>query len=666
MRLRLKTIKQQIAVCGVISLVLTSCMLVGMNLKYSGSQQEFVKKEVIEILQNTAFQILISKASAESDRIRQRFEVALQASKSLAYTFEGIKTEKKDGEKLVEIDRDGVNGILKYTLKKNDLFTSVYTCWEPGAFDEIDFIFKGMTSVGYDDSGRLIPFWTRNSKGEISENPEPLTDYENKELSEMGIQKGEYYLRPKNISSDIQTKSIREFIIDPFKRKGRLVTSAVLPIIHKEEFLGIVGIDLALDHIQEMVVKTDQDLFKGSGEAIVISNNGTIAAHSESPNLNGTPIEEVIQVSWDDNLKNLQKGDPIIELETSLNQISLYVPVVIGQTGTLWAVLIRMPKEKILHSATVLDNDLRDRTLNNLRQQIAIGIAFTIIGVIIMLLLSARISASIRETVYTLDKGAEEVASASFQISSSAQTLAQSNSELAASIEDISSILNHTSVIAEQNVDYSRHSDDIVKESAQTCHEANRTMEKLIASMHQIAEASNETQKIVKTIDEIAFQTNLLSLNAAIESARAGEAGAGFSVVAGEVRDLAMKASTAARNTEKLIHNTIKEGKEGIEFVQLVNKTISQIAVESEKINKMIACITSASEDQSEGIDKIKNTVNQINMKIQQNSASAEEFAGTSQELNTQAELMKEKATALTVLIGREKSGTFRFWKKRS
>jgi len=407
MRLRLKTIRQQIAVCGVISLVVTSSLLVGTGLQYSRSQQEFVKKKVIGILQDTAIQVLISKASAESDRIRQKFEVALQASRSLSHTFEGTKIENENGEKLVEIDRDGVNGILKYTLQKNDHFTSVYTCWKTGGFDEIDIIFKGMTSIGYDNSGRLIPLWTRNSSGDIPENPEPLIDYENEALSETGIRKGEYYLRPKDISSDSQTKGIIECIIGPFKRKGKLVTSVVVPIIHREEFYGIVGIDLAMDHIQEMIAKTDQEMFKGSGKVIVISHNGTIAAHSESPNFIGRPVGEIIQESWDEKLKYLQKGDPIIELEASQNQISLYVPIFTGQTGTPWAVLVRMPKENIFHSATMLDNNLRDRTRNNLRQQIAIGVGVTVIAVIMMLLFFARIS----ESILNLTKSTSAIAS---------------------------------------------------------------------------------------------------------------------------------------------------------------------------------------------------------------------------------------------------------------
>ncbi|MDM8524036.1 methyl-accepting chemotaxis protein [Desulfococcaceae bacterium HSG8] len=657
MSLRLQTMRKQIVVYGAICLVVVSCMLIGTGLNYSDSQQKFVKKEVTEILHDAAFQILISRASAESDRIRQKFEVALQAARSLSHTFEGIKTEKENGEKLIEIDRDGVNGILKNTLRKNDQFISTYTCWESGAFDDIDLIFKGMAQIGYDNSGRLIPFWTRNSNGDIPENPEPLTDYENEELSETGIRKGEYYLRPKDMSSGSQTKVIRECIIDPFRRTGKdkLVTSAVVPVIYRKKFYGIVGIDLALEHIQEMAAKTDQELFEGNGDVIVISHNGIIAAHSQLPDHIGKPAGKIIQATWNEKLENLRKGDPVIEFEASRNQISLYVPIFIGQTGTPWAVLIRMPKEIILHSATVLDNDLRDRTRDNLRQQTIIGIGVIVIGVIMLLFLSARISGPIWQAVYDLDKGAGDIASASSQISYSAQTLAESNSELVVSMEDISSILNRTSAIARQNAEYSNKSDSIARESAQTCHEATRIMEKLITSMNQIAEAGSETQKIIKTIDEIAFQTNLLSLNAAVESARAGEAGAGFSVVASEVRGLAMKAADAAQNTGELIRNTLKEVKEGAEFVRLVNKTISQIAVESEKMKELVASIASASEDQSEGIDRINNTADQINLKIRQNSTSAEEFAATSQELNAQAEHMTKSAVTLTVLIGTKK-----------
>ncbi len=647
------TIKQQFAVFGIICLLTTSSVLVGANLKYSDSQQKFIKTKVSDILKDTAFQILISKALAESAKIRQKFEVALQAARSLSQTFEGSKIRKENGEKLVEIDRDGVNGILKHILRKNKDFAATYTCWEPGAFDEIDVIFKGMISIGYDDSGRLIPLWSRDHKGDIPKNPEPLTDYENQQLLETGIRKGEYYLRPKDVFSG-HAKDAREFVIDPFKRKGKdaLIISLVTSIIYDDKFYGIAGIDLTLDHLQEMVEKTDKELFEGKGEIVVISHNGIIAAHSELSDFRGKTLDKIIKVSWNEKLERLQKGDPLIEYGVSQEQVSLYVPISFGETRTLWAVLIRMPKEDILRSAVVIDNDLRDRSRNSLKRQVAVSIGVTIIGVFMLLVLATRIAGPVQQTIHDLDNGSEELFSASSQISSSSQTLAELISELAASTEEIASSLRQTSAIARQNADYSKQSDEIVRKSAQTCHEAARITEKLTASMHRIAVAGSETQEIIRTINEIAFQTNLLSLNAAIESARVGEVGAGFSVVAGEVRTLAMKAADAARNTEKLIRSTINEVQEGSGFVLSINKTIAEIGAESENIKKLISGIASASEEQFRGVDMISNAVNQINVQIQQNSATAEEFAGASEELNAHAEQMKRNAASLIKLTG--------------
>jgi methyl-accepting chemotaxis protein len=161
----------------------------------------------------------------------------------------------------------------------------------------------------------------------------------------------------------------------------------------------------------------------------------------------------------------------------------------------------------------------------------------------------------------------------------------------------------------------------------ETIEKANASMNHLTVSMREIAGASEETQKIVKTIDEIAFQTNLLALNAAVEAARAGEAGAGFAVVAEEVRNLALRAAEAAKNTSSLMTDIVRKIRSGEKLVNTTNEEFVDMRTSSHKVVELMGGIASASQDQSQGIEQINTAILQMNTVTQQNAASAEELA---------------------------------------
>ncbi|TRZ92759.1 hypothetical protein D4R89_00720 [bacterium] len=270
----------------------------------------------------------------------------------------------------------------------------------------------------------------------------------------------------------------------------------------------------------------------------------------------------------------------------------------------------------------------------------------------VALLIARGIIRPISQAIQGLMEGSVQVAAASKQIATASQSLAEGASEQASTLEESSSSLEEMASMTRQNADNAKVADGLMKKSSREAGEAKESMAELIASMGEISKASEETSKIVKTIDEIAFQTNLLALNAAVEAARAGDAGAGFAVVADEVRRLALRATEAAKNTAGLIEVTVKRVKGGAERVTRTNEAFAQVADGTLKGGELVAEIAAASGEQAQGIAQINRAVTEMDKVVQRTSSSAEESASASEELTAQADQMKGYVDDLALLVG--------------
>jgi len=281
----------------------------------------------------------------------------------------------------------------------------------------------------------------------------------------------------------------------------------------------------------------------------------------------------------------------------------------------------------------------------------------TILAFVLGIVLNYNIGRPIIQISKGLKMGAEQLASASLQVSSASNSLARGASEQATSIEETSASLEEMSSMTKQNAENANHADTLMKEANVVVKEANDTMEKLTQSMEEITSANERTQKIIKTIDEIAFQTNLLALNAAVEAARAGEAGAGFAVVAEEVRNLALRSAEAAKNTADLIESTVKKVENGSDLVSETDKAFIKVAESSFKVGELVAEIAAASNEQAQGIDQVNRAVCDMDRITQQNATSSEESASTSEEMSAQAEEMKKFVEELVLLVEGSRKG---------
>ncbi len=259
-----------------------------------------------------------------------------------------------------------------------------------------------------------------------------------------------------------------------------------------------------------------------------------------------------------------------------------------------------------------------------------------------ILLAMRSINSNLSETLLQINQASEQVAVGAEQMSAGAQALSQGTMEQASSIEELSATIMEISNKVNENAEISKNADVLSEEATGEVEAGNEQMASMVLAMNEISDNSNEIGKIIKTIEDIAFQTNILALNAAVEAARAGEAGKGFAVVADEVRNLAQKSAEAAKNTTVLIENAVYAVERGNDIADNTANSLKLIVEKGRSVNGEIQKISSASIDQADAINQVTQEVEQISSVVQTNSATAEESSATSEELSGQADMLKE------------------------
>ncbi len=277
------------------------------------------------------------------------------------------------------------------------------------------------------------------------------------------------------------------------------------------------------------------------------------------------------------------------------------------------------------------------------------GIAI-VVGSFLAFFITIGITKPINRISKVLANTSNQVSSASNQVSSSSLHLAEGATQQAAGLEETSASIEEMTAMAKSNAENANLANNITTDTLGMMDNANTSMNELINSMDDISKSSGEAVKIIKTIDEIAFQTNLLALNAAVEAARAGDAGAGFAVVAEEVRNLAMRATDAAKNTSVLLEDTVEKIKGGSSFVSETNANFKKVVDGSKKIGSLVGEISNASQEQSQGIIQLNAAVSEMDQVTQRTAAIAEESSSAAEELNAQASHVKEIVSELMAI----------------
>ncbi len=512
---------------------------------------------------------------------------------------------------------------LKDILEITPLIFGVWTVWEPDALDGQDAKFAN--TEGHDATGRFVPYWNRSGGIHL----EPCMDYNSSD------KQGDYYQIPMKTRQPYVTPPIEYQIAGKLQK----VISFCIPILSDGKAVGVVGADFSMNQIADVITKIHPT---ENAYAFLLSKEATVTVHPKKEYIGKSIVELGYPKHIAEALRNGQEIS-IVRNIPALGKDALVVAVPVRNRifGHLWTFGVTLPINEIV----------ADSIRTGHRMLIIFTVTFAVLLAVIVRL-TKQIITPLKKSISDLNTGASHISTVAREVAEVSGSVAASASHQASSHQEITGVLqgfgNEVMNIRERscNVHILMHKD--AHDSFQRIgHIATQTEQAVQSS----AEAADEAGKVIKTIDDIGFQTGLVALNAAIEAARAGEAGAGFAVVADEIRRLANQASAAANETGDLI---CRIQKESLSVSHLYQTMLDEMNINRKiagAVTEVVYELNQYTESQAIAIQKIREAMDQINSFVQQNAAGAEQGAASAQELSAQAELIYEVVRRISLSV---------------
>ena len=699
MRASSLTIQSKITLLASLCLILVVTLLVGLSLYQSNLSSENVKASSSQMLAEAAEQNLQAEGKVQALQIQRSFMRTHEYGEGVARFLLYLRDRSVRGEITPQALRTELTGTLRTSLEKRPELLGLFVIFEPDALDGRDADFLGQTALGSNEAGRFAQYWVQPKPGEL----QPVLGDEKLLGDTSPGPSGNPFNTFYTCSRDSRQLCVLDPYFDESSGSRRLVTSITFPLIENGRTIAVLGLDISLESLQHNSIANSRTLYDGNGSIRILSPAGLIAGSSQDTNKLGSPLQQVQPDKAAQILAALSQARA--HTFTDSTQITVLEPLEPIAGSKAWGVLLSVPQKVLLAPVEVLQGQLDATRLKSSVLEFSLGTIAALLGMLLIWLtargvtrpvlglaamlediaqgegdLTRRLNYPHRDELGRLahafnrflDKLQPVIAKVQGSIQDARQTADQSAQiarrtsegmqqqfreidQVATALHEMSAAANASAHSAAQAADAARHADQASQQGlgviAQTTTAIDALAQDMGQAMHQLqglADSSEQIGSVLEVICAIAGQTNLLALNAAIEAARAGEAGRGFAVVADEVRSLALrtqdsveeirqvieKLQSGTRDVSEAMHSSHGLAQDNVVQVQQAVDALQRIGAAVNLISEMNLQIASAAEEQSSVAEEINRNVEAIRDVTESLSGQAQQSAQVSDQLN--------------------------------
>ncbi|WP_417760889.1 methyl-accepting chemotaxis protein [Shewanella sp.] len=499
--MKIASIQGKIASVAGICLLISAIALISYALYSANANEQLVADRVGTLVEKQASDSLLTLAQERAGTIAVEFEHALDITQTLASNFDLVHSKTHP----IDINRAEVNNILYNVLTQYKDLNGTYTCWEPNALDGRDSDFTGGNEGSHPETGRFTPYWTRNAQGNIA--VQALVEYDSDARHPNGVLKGGWYIGPKT--------TMQPSVLDPipYVVQGKQVWLATIstPIIENGKFYGVVGVDYDLNFVQKLTNQLQQELYNGASEVTIVSYQGMVVASSTHPDKIGQPLAQLLgDAEAKQAIERVQQGKPILDTDPSGDNMRVLAPIVMGDLGRSWAILIKVPKTQVLAEAMALGNELADNGHSTMVWQFVVGIVVTLAALAALWISAGSIARPIRE--------AANVAR-TIRLGDFSQRMKHSSSDevgqLADALNEMGTSLNERATLAKRisegdltvNVELASNNDQLGKALQEMVHHLSQLVSQIQATSDGIAANSTQVFDLSDVLSDGAMQS---------------------------------------------------------------------------------------------------------------------------------------------------------------